>query len=205
MGKLTVTSFVSLDGVMQAPGGPAEDPSGGFSHGGWGIPHFDEALGAFMVEVFGRAGAFLLGRGTWQIFASHWPKVTDPADPIAGPLNRLQKHVASRTLQRADWAGSGLVRDVLGEVPRLKASAPGELQVHGSPGLLQTLLGAGVVDELNLITFPVVLGGGKRLFGGGAAPAAFELTGSRTTARGVVAATYRRAGLPPHGDATAPR
>jgi dihydrofolate reductase len=202
MGKLTATSFVSLDGVMQAPGGPSEDRSGGFAHGGWVIPLFDDALGGFMVEVFGRAGAFLLGRGTWQIFASHWRRVTDPADPIAGPLNRLPKFVASRTLQRADWAGSTIVRDVAGELERLKGTTPGELQVHGSPGLLQSLLREGLVDELDLITFPVVLGGGKRLFEGGAAPAAFELAGVRTTAKGVVAATYRRAGKPVYGDAT---
>jgi dihydrofolate reductase len=202
MGKLTATSFVSLDGVMQAPGGPAEDRSGGFEHGGWVIPHFDEALGGFMVEVFGRAGAFLLGRGTWQIFAGHWPRVTDPADPVAGPLNRLPKFVVSRTLRRADWAGSAIVRDVAGEVAQLKGTVPGELQVHGSPGLLQSLLREALVDELNLITFPVVLGGGKRLFEGGAAPSAFELTGSRTTAKGVVVSTYRRGGRPAYGDAS---
>jgi dihydrofolate reductase len=199
---LTATTFVSLDGVMQAPGGPTEDRSGGFEHGGWVIPHFDERLGGFMVEVFARAGAFLLGRATWQIFADHWPRVTDPADPIAGPLNRLPKYVASRTLQRAGWAGSAIVRDAAREVARLKAEAPGELQVHGSPGLLQSLLREALVDELNLITFPVVLGAGKRLFEGGAAPSAFELTGSRTTAKGVVVSTYRRAGKPIYGDAT---
>jgi dihydrofolate reductase len=202
VGKLTATSFITIDGVMQAPGGPSEDRSGGFEHGGWVIPHFEEALGGFMVEVFGRAGAFLLGRATWQIFAGHWPRVTDPADPIAGPLNRLPKYVASRTLQRAEWAGSVVVRDVAGEVARLKAQLPGELQVHGSPGLLQSLLREALVDELNLITFPVVLGGGKRLFEGGAAPSAFELTGSRTTAKGVVVSTYRRGGRPAYGDAS---
>jgi dihydrofolate reductase len=202
VGKLTATSFITIDGVMQAPGGPSEDRSGGFEHGGWVIPHFEEALGGFMVEVFGRAGAFLLGRATWQIFAGHWPRVTDPADPIAGPLNRLPKYVASRTLQRAEWAGSVVVRDVAGEVARLKAQLPGELQVHGSPGLLQSLLREALVDELNLITFPVVLGGGKRLFEGGAAPSAFVLGSSRTTAKGVVVSTYRRTGRPAYGDAT---
>lgn len=132
MGKLTATSFVSLDGVMQAPGGPAEDRSGGFEHGGWVIPRFDEGLGGFMVEVFGRAGAFLLGRATWQIFAGHWPRVTDPADPIAGPLNRLPKYVASRTLQRAEWAGSAILRDAAGEVTRLSGRRRLARGGHGS-------------------------------------------------------------------------
>jgi dihydrofolate reductase len=202
MGDLTITTFLTIDGVMQAPGGPTEDRSGGFAHGGWVIPHFEESLGAFMVEVFGRAGAFLLGRGTWQIFAGHWPRVTDPADPVAGPLNRLPKYVASRTLERADWAGSAIVRDAPVEVARLKGALQGELQVHGSPGLLQSLLRTELIDELNLVTFPVVLGGGKRLFEGGAAPSAFSLAGSRTTPKGVVVATYRRAGKPTYGDAT---
>lgn len=202
MGRLTVTSFVSLDGVMQAPGGPAEDTSGGFAHGGWGMPLFDEACGAAIVEIFGRAGAFLLGRGTWQIFAGHWPRVTDPADPVAGALNRLPKYVASRTLQRADWAGSVIVRDVPADVARLKGQVPGELQVHGSPGLLQALLATELVDELHLFTFPVVLGRGKRLFEGGAAPAAFALAATRHGEKGVVISTYRRAGAVAHGDAT---
>jgi dihydrofolate reductase len=202
MGKLTATSFATLDGVMQAPGGPTEDRSGGVEHGGWVIPHFDEALGGFMVEVFGRDGALLLGRGTRQIFAGHWPSVADPADPVAGPLNRLPKFVASRTIERADGAGSAIVRDAAGEVAQLKGRVQGELQVHGSPGLLQSLLREALVDELNLVTFPVVLGGGKRLLEGGAAPSAFELTGSRATAKGGVVSTYRRAGKPACGDAT---
>jgi dihydrofolate reductase len=201
MPRLTVTSFVSLDGVMQAPGGSREDRSGAFLHGGWVVPHVDEAFGRFISGVFGRAGAFLLGRGTYQIFAGWWPAVTDPADPVAAALNRLPKHVASRTLDRVEWANSALVRDVPGEVARLKGGqGTGELQVHGSPGLLQTLLEHELVDELNLLTFPVVLGAGKRLFGSGAVPSAWELAGSSTTGKGVVIATYRAAGRPVLGE-----
>ncbi|HEY3444825.1 MAG TPA: dihydrofolate reductase family protein [Myxococcales bacterium] len=200
MAKLTMTTFLTLDGVMQAPGGRQEDTSGGFTHGGWLVPHVDEQFGAFMSEVFGRADAFLLGRGTWQIFAGWWPKVTDPADPVATALNRLPKHVASRTLDRADWSGSTFVRDVAGEVPQIKERYARELQVHGSPGLAQTLLQEDLLDELNLLVFPVALGGGgKRLFGSGTVPTAFELMASRTTGKGVVISTYRRSGLPSYG------
>lgn len=198
MGRLTMTSFVTLDGVMQGPGGPDEDRSGGFTHGGWAVPYLDATFGQFIDEVFSRAGAFLLGRGTWQIFAGYWPKVTDPRDPVADALNKLPKHVVSRTLDRADWAGSAIVRD-LAEVPRLRERTRGELQVHGSPGLGQSLLRDGMVDQLNLLTFPVVLGGGKRLFGDGLLPTAFELTSSRTTSTGVLLATYARKGKPQYG------
>ena len=205
MAKLTVTSFVSIDGVMQAPGGPTEDRSGGFAHGGWVIPHFDEGLGGFMVEVFGRAGAFLLGRATWQIFAGHWPRVTDPMDPIALALNKFPKYVASRTLERADWSGSTIIRDVPGEVARLKAGpGTGELQVHGSPGLAQTLLRHGLIDELHLLTFPVLLGSGKKLFGAGTVPTAFELAGTQATGTGVVISSYRRTGRPSYGQVDSP-
>jgi dihydrofolate reductase len=205
MRKLTLTSFVSLDGVAQAPGGATEDTSGGFTLGGWVMPHFDEAGGAVIERIYGRAGAFLLGRGTWQIFASYWPKVTDPKDPVAGPLNRLPKYVATRTLSRADWSGTTIVRDVEAEVARLKAQdGPGELQVHGSPGLAQTLFRAGLVDELNLMTFPVVLGSGKRLFEPGARPTGFELVTSQVGSTGVVIATYRNAGRPKVGEAPPP-
>lgn len=199
MGKLTITTFLSLDGVMQAPGAPQEDPSGGFTQGGWTHPFFDAELGGFMVQGFERADAFLLGRGTYQIFAGHWPRVTDPTDGIAGPLNRLPKHVASRTLDAVDWAGSSLVRDVLAEVPRLKARYARELQVHGSPGLAQTLLAAGLVDELHVITFPVILGGGKRLFNPGAAPSSLQLFASRITPNGVAVLSYRRTGAVKQG------
>lgn len=204
MSILSLTAFVSLDGVMQAPGGATEDTEGGFALGGWVIPQFSEALGAHIVEIFGRADAFLLGRRTWQIFAGHWPKVTDPADPIAGPLNRLPKHVASRTLRTADWAGSELVRDPVAESAALKSRYPRELQVHGSAGLARSLIAAGVVDELNVLTFPVVLGPGKRLFPNEGASAAWTLLSSSTTPNGVVVARYRKGGAVPQQDAPPP-
>lgn len=199
MAKLTMTTFLTLDGVMQAPGGPPEDRSGGFSHGGWLVPYADPELGRFITEVFDRADAFLLGRGTYQIFAGHWPRVTDPADPIASRLNRLPKHVASKTLGQVDWHNSSLVRDVPGDIAELKGRYARELQVHGSAGLAQTLIGRELVDEYHLLVFPVVLGTGKRLFGDGAAPAALELTSTRTTSRGVVISSYARAGHPTYG------
>lgn len=200
MAKLTITTFLTLDGIMQGPGGPDEDRSGGFERGGWFVPFVDEDFGTFVSGIFDRAGAFLLGRGTWQIFAGWWPKQTDPKDPVASKLNGLTKHVATRTLEKVDWAGSRIVRDVAREVPRLKEETAGELQVHGSPGLAQTLLEAGLVDELNLAFCPVTLGGpGKRLFGKGTAPAAFELVTARPTRAGLVLATYRRKGAPTYG------
>jgi len=199
MSKLTVTTFTTLDGVMQAPGGPPEDTSGGFTHGGWVVPYFDPDGGKFMTEVFDRADAFLLGRGTYQLFASHWPRFTDPKDPIASRLNALPKHVATRTLGKLEWNNSTVVRDVVREVRELKHRYPRELQVHGSAGLIQTLFAEDLVDELNLIVFPVVLGTGKRLFPQGARPAAMVNGGTRTTGSGVVITTYRRGGKPTYG------
>jgi len=200
MARLTITSFVTLDGVMQAPGGPKEDPSGGFPHGGWFFPYFEEQdFGGFITSVFARATAFLLGRGTYEIFASHWPRVPDAGDPVASKLNTLPKYVASRTLERVEWRNSTLLRDVPREVERLKAQLAGELQVHGSPGLVQTLLQAELADELNLVLCPITLGGGKRLFGAGTVPAAFELVAARPTSTGALIATYRRKGKPATG------
>lgn len=199
MSRLTMTTFLTLDGVMQAPGAPAEDTSGGFNHGGWLVPYFDADLGSFISQVFARADAFLLGRGTYQIFAAHWPRVTDPADPIATALNELPKHVASRTLDKVEWSNSSLVRDVALEVAELKGRYARELQVHGSSGLAQALIEHDLVDEYNLIVFPLVLGTGKRLFGAGAIPAALELASTRTSSTGVVITTYGRAGRPTYG------
>jgi dihydrofolate reductase len=199
MAILTVTTFLTLDGVMQAPGGKEEDPSGGFTHGGWVFPYFDEESGRYMTEVFKRPSAFLLGRKTYEIFAAYWPKVTDPADTIANALNKLPKHVASKTLDKVEWQGSALVRDVAREVAELKKRYGGELQVHGSGNLVQTLITNDLVDEYNLLSFPVILGKGKRLFDGGVLPQAFKLVATRTSPSGVVMNTYRRAGSPTYG------
>jgi dihydrofolate reductase len=202
MAKLTVTTFVTLDGVMQGPGGREEDTSGGFEHGGWVMPLFDEATGAFMVEVFGRAEAFLLGRRTYEIFAGYFPRVTDANDPIAAALNRLPKYVASRTFESADWEGTTVIRDVPADVAALKDRlGNGELQVHGSGDLIESLLRDDLVDELNVLTFPLVLGTGQRLFPEGVAPVGLRLTDSRTTGTGVVASTYEVAGKPEYGEA----
>jgi dihydrofolate reductase len=198
-GKLTVTTFLTLDGVYQAPGGPDEARDGGFGHGGWVVPYFDDDMIRFINDVFTRADAFVLGRRTYGIFALHWPRVTDENDPIASALNRLPKHVASRTLQRADWRGTTIVRDVVKEVAEVKRRYPREVQVHGSGELIQTLLANELVDELNLLLFPVMFGSGKRLFGSGTVPAAFAPTATRSTSTGVVITSYRRAGKPTYG------
>lgn len=194
MAELTLTTFLTLDGVMQAPGGPGEDESGGFAHGGWLVPHADAVMGETMVGIFAKADAFLLGRTTYDIFAGHWPRVTDAADPIAGALNSLPKHVASLTRGRFDWNRSQHVGDVVAEVPALKARYARELQVHGSWGLCQTLIQHDLVDEYRLLVFPVVLGTGKRLFGSGAVPSTLSLVSSRTTGTGSLVNVYRRAG-----------
>ncbi|MFF4488774.1 dihydrofolate reductase family protein [Streptomyces sp. NPDC001544] len=201
MGKLVVTTFVTLDGVYQAPGGPQEDPSGGFEQGGWSVPYGDEDFGRFMTEVFGRAGAFLLGRRTYDIFASYWPKVTDPHDPIAGRLNGLPKYVVSATdLDTSGWSRTTtLTGDLTEEVTALKESTEGELQVHGSGALVQSLLALDLADTIHLLTFPVVLGAGRRLFPEGAVPTAFRHTGGRATAAGVCIQSYDFAGRPEYG------
>lgn len=198
MGKLTLTTFLTLDGVMQAPGGPEEDASGGFAYGGWLVPFDDEGMGQFMTEVFDRAGAFLLGRRTYEIFAGYWPSHTDPADPIASRLNGLPKYVASTTLKDPEWAGTTVIdgEHLQSEIVRVKDALEGdaELQVHGSGALAQWLLARDLVDELNLLVFPVFLGAGRRLFPAGALPTAYELLASRTTGRGTAIHTYRPTG-----------
>lgn len=200
MRKLIITTFLSIDGVMQAPGAPHEDQSGGFTHGGWMVPYADEDLGRIVTAWIERASAFLLGRGTYEIFADHWPRVTDPQDVIARTLNSLPKHVASTTLKTAEWHNTTVIReDVVDAVRALKHEGDGELQVHGSPGLAQTLIANDLVDEYRLWVHPVVLGSGKRLFGPGAVPAALKLSGTKATSTGVVVHTYERAGTLRYG------
>ncbi|WP_250292542.1 dihydrofolate reductase family protein [Streptomyces atroolivaceus] len=196
MAKLTLTTFVSLDGVMQAPGGPDEDTTGGFEYGGWLVPFADEDMGTFMDEVFDRSGAFLLGRRTYDIFSAYWPQVTDPQDPIASRLNTLPKHVVSTTLTDPVWENTTVVAgDVPAEVAGLKErTAEGELQIHGSGTLAQSLMAHDLIDEVNLLVYPVYLGSGRRLFPDGGQPTAFELTGARTTGSGIAIHTYRPAG-----------
>ena len=194
MAELTITTFLSLDGVMQGPGGPGEDTSGGFARGGWVVPHIDDGFGATITEIFSKVDAFLLGRTTYDLFAGYWPKVTDPADPIAGPLNSLPKFVASRTRTEFAWGPTTLVRDVPSAVADLKRRFPREVQVHGSCGLAQTLIEHDLIDEYRFLTFPVVLGTGKRLFGFGAVPTTLTLVRSSTTSKGVIVSVYRRGG-----------
>jgi dihydrofolate reductase len=201
MRELVVGAFTSLDGVVQAPGGPDEDRDGGFQHGGWLVPYFDEKFGQLMTEWTKRAGAFLLGRRTYEIFAGSWPNATDPADEAATALNTRPKFVASRTLQEVSWNNAHLLSgDLVEEVAKLKAQDGGELQVHGSGGLLQTLLEHDLVDTLRIWQFPVVLGSGKRLFGDGAIPVAFRLVESQQTSAGAVLHVYERAGKLRYGE-----
>ncbi|WP_218003232.1 dihydrofolate reductase family protein [Nocardia concava] len=199
--ELSVTQFVTIDGVYQAPGGPSEDPSGGFAHGGWSAPFGDDAFGEFMISVFDRVDAFLLGRKTYEIFASYWPNHNLPGHPIANKLNDLPKYVPTSTLDHADWSGTELLHgDLVKEVTELKARPGRELQVHGSGALIQSLLAADLVDTLNILTFPVILGTGKRLFPENAVPTAFTVAETRVTPKGVVIATYRKEGAPTYGD-----
>ncbi|CAL9403162.1 putative protein YyaP [Streptomyces sp. enrichment culture] len=200
MGKLVSTVFVSLDGVYQAPGGPQEDTRDGFEQGGWVFPYVDDDFGRFVDDVFGRVGAFLLGRRTYDIFAAYWPKVTDPDDPIAGPLNRLPKYVPSSTLTDPGWSGTTVLRgDLAEEVGALKERTDGELQLHGSGALARSLLDLGLVDTLHLLTFPVVLGAGRRFFAEGAVPTAFRHTAGSVTGAGVSIQSYEVAGRPEYG------
>lgn len=194
MAELTLTTFLTIDGVMQAPGGPDEDTSGNFPYGGWLVPHADEDMGKTMVEIFSKADAFLLGRTTYDIFSAYWPRVTDPNDLIASKLNSLPKFVASHTYNTFGWNGSSHVRDVVKEITDVKKRFSREVQVHGSCGLAQTLIKNDLIDEYRLLTFPVILGTGKRLFGAGATPATLKLVSSSTTSKGVIVGVYRRAG-----------
>src|SRR4051794_31429693 len=194
MRDLVVTTFLTLDGVMQAPGGPGEDPSGGFRHEGWLVPFFDDTLGAQITEWFTPAQDFLLGRGTYEIFYASWPKMISD-DPVSQGLNFKTKYVASRTLSSVEWETARLIEGDVGDaVRKLTAEDGGELQVHGSAGLIQTLLKEDLVDELRLGGFPVTLGEGKRPFGGGTIPRTWRLTAPKAPSTGVLTAASERAG-----------
>ena len=190
MRTLAVNTFISLDGVMQSPGGPDEDPSGGFTLGGWGVNYFDDS----MMEQVAESAPYelLLGRGTYEIFAAHWPY---DEGPIADQLNSTRKHVASTTLKKAEWNNSTVIEgDVAAYVRKLKQQDGPEIQVHGSPGLIQTLLEHDLIDEYRLWIFPAVVGTGKRFFGEGTVPGAMRLVNSKVTQTGVIVTTYDRTG-----------
>ena len=198
MRRLIATTMVSLDGVMQAPGGPEEDPTGGFAFGGWSFPFWDDAPDRDMRGLDGKGRELVLGRRTYEIFEAYWPyQAAD--NPIAQTLNAARKHVASRTLKNLKWNNSTLLRgDVIAAVAALKSEAGLDLQIIGSGSLIQTLQAASLIDEYNLWTFPVVLGRGKRLFEAGAKAGALRLVTSLTSATGVVMSTYVPAGdIPP--------
>jgi dihydrofolate reductase len=194
MRKLIVLTFLTLDGVMQAPGGPEEDPAGGFSYGGWTVPYFDEFLGEVMDKQMGRPFDLLLGRKTYEIFASYWPFQDNEADPGAAGINNATKYVASHKPIKTDWSKTVLITDVAQEVKKLKEGEGPEIQVHGSGNLIQTLLKNDLVDEFWLKIFPVTLGSGKRLFAEGTIPASFKLLESSMSPSGVIVASYARAG-----------
>jgi dihydrofolate reductase len=201
MGTLSIATFATLDGVMQAPGGPDEDRDGGFEHGGWSFPYFSDDMGDVVNSAFAHADCFLLGRRTYEIFAASWPNFPDKDDPVASKLNTLPKYVVSTTLDKAEWEPTTIIRgDVPAEVTKLKDEYDGEVQVHGSAGLAQTLHAHGLIDEYRLFIEPVVLGTGKRLFESGAAPTALRLVESKPLGKGTVLAIYRPAGKPTYGE-----
>ncbi|MER8388500.1 dihydrofolate reductase family protein [Mesorhizobium sp. M0959] len=193
MRKIIAATFVSLDGVMQAPGGPQEDPVGGFKFGGWTFHYWDDVMGAAMGETFSKPFALLLGRKTYDIFAAHWPYQKN--DPIADSFNAVTKYVATHRPDSLSWQNSQpLGSDVVATLRRMKQEDGPDLLIQGSSELIQTLLANDLIDEISLLIFPLVLGKGKKLFGSGTIPAAFKLTRSRTSTTGVLMASYKRSG-----------
>jgi dihydrofolate reductase len=194
MRKIVAQVFISLDGIMQAPGGPEEDPVGGFKYGGWTFPYFDEESGAALGETFAKPFDLLLGRKTYDIFASYWPHVGDD-DPIAYQFNSVRKYVATRADRELEWNNSQtLGGDVVASLCEIKKGDGPDLLVQGSSDFLQTLLSNNLIDEFNLLIFPLLLGKGKRLFGAGTVPAGMKLVTSRSFPSGVIMAKYEPAG-----------
>jgi dihydrofolate reductase len=189
MRKIIVLSFITLDGIMQAPGGPEEDTSGGFKYGGWTVPYFDDFLGKIMGEQMSKPFDLLLGRKTFEIFASYWPQHEDEWPGI----NDATKYVVSNTLTTHEWQKSVFLKSV-DEIKKLKHQDGPDLQVHGSGNLIQTLMEHDLVDEFWLKIFPVTLGMGKRLFDKGTIPASYTLVESKSSPSGVIIATFKRAG-----------
>ncbi|GHC33671.1 dihydrofolate reductase family protein [Aidingimonas halophila] len=201
MRKVIVGAMVSLDGVMQAPGGPQEDPTGGFGYGGWVAPLADDVFGEAIGRMFSQRFDLLLGRKTYEIFAAHWPYAEDgPDDSIARTFNSITKYVATRRGLDLTWKGSVALNDAASDVAKLKQEDGPALVTQGSTDLLRTLLANDLVDEINMFTFPIVLGGGKKLFDDGARATAFKLAASRVSPRGVVIAQYVRDGAVKTGD-----
>jgi len=193
MGKLIVQEWMTLDGVVQAPGAADEDPSGGFGHGGWSLPYFDEVAMKWAVENVAAAGGYLLGRRTYEVFAAHWPTASEAEQPLAEPLNTKPKYVASTTLSEPlEWRNSTVLEgDVAGAVAALKQQEDGgDLLVIGSPQLVQTLVGQDLVDEFRVMIDPLVVGGGKRLFGDDGALRRLRLLDSQVTTTGAILATW---------------
>jgi dihydrofolate reductase len=198
--KIIVNAFVTLDGVMQAPGGPEEDPTGGFKYGGWSVNYWDEMMAKVITdELLAKPFDLLFGRKTYDIFAAHWPHVKNDPDRLnamaAGKLNGARKYVVSKTLAKAGWQNSTIVAgDAAKEIRELKNQDGPEIQVHGSSNLIQTLLKNDLIDEFRVWTFPLVIGNGKRLFGEGTVLAGLKLLDCKISATGVSIATYARSG-----------
>jgi dihydrofolate reductase len=202
--KLTTITNVSVDGVMQGLGGADEDRRGGFERGGWALPLFDNEAATFVNQVYQRADAFLFGRRTYEIFAGYWGVMADSVNPIAAALNTRPKYVASTTLSDPQWADTTVLSgDVAAAIGELKAKPAGELQVHGSSSLVRWLFDNQLVDEINLLTYPVVIGQGTRLFPDTGPDTALDLIDSRATPKGVTIQVYRPTGRPQYATATA--
>ncbi|MFI0423975.1 dihydrofolate reductase family protein [Spongiactinospora sp. 9N601] len=199
--KLTLTEFVTLDGVSQGPGSPAEDTGGGFTRGGWLVPYLDELFVRRTSEWLDLAGGLLLGRRTYEAFARDWPRITDPGDPFAGRMNSLPKYVVTNTLTEGSWQPATVLHgDPVKTVGELKARPGRELQIHGSARLGAALLAAGLVDTLRLVVAPAVIGSGRRLLTHPSPPIGLRFVHHEVTAKGLLLLTYETAGAAPVGE-----